>query len=522
MTILIVDDDPLCVNGIANSLPFDMMGIHNVHKAYSMSQAQEIFANNPIDILLCDIEMPRGNGIDLVTWVRQGNYETICIFLTSFSLFEYASSAIKLQIFDYVLKPCEYTKLRDVLIAACDKVRSNRVKKQMELSGEYWNDTYKERLNQFWAALLLNRISSEPEQLKRELQLHHLDAALASQRYYLFVFVLIPHAEMTTWTDESSWKYAISNITNELLFATPAITYEHVFSVITPENAFNNEELYYNTCRQLVDTLSSVCPAEWVGYCSPPCAIEELNAVGQQLRRQYSERFSYRSTVFRPDILYTPIPAPTFSDEIWQNYILSNRPDAILGDLEEYFRRPCHNAYYDRQTIQMLYHQVVRCSYSALKSCFLAIPQDLMDEGQNRTVVYGSIHAFLQWVSHTVTEVTTCISQNDASASVIGKISTYIHENISSDLNRDELANVVHLHPNYLSALFHQQTGMSLSEFITAERLKEARRLLLSTDLPVNEIAIRTGFSNISYFSKIFKEDTGTTPLKYRKGKASL
>ena len=100
MTLLIVDDEPLSVEGIAATVAGSSLGFDLVYKAYSMKQAQECFQKNKIDILLSDIEMPRGSGIDLVQWVRDNQFDTLCIFLTSFSRFEYASSAIKLQIFD--------------------------------------------------------------------------------------------------------------------------------------------------------------------------------------------------------------------------------------------------------------------------------------------------------------------------------------------------------------------------------------------------------------------------------------
>ena len=135
MTILIVDDEPLSVDGIAASLPWEALSIDHVLKAYSSEQAKKLFSQQQIDILLSDIEMPRGGGIELVQWVREKKFDTLCIFLTSYSRFEYASSAIKLQIFDYVLKPCEYEKLTEVIRSACTKVNEDSKKKKKRAVG---------------------------------------------------------------------------------------------------------------------------------------------------------------------------------------------------------------------------------------------------------------------------------------------------------------------------------------------------------------------------------------------------
>lgn len=518
MTILIVDDEPLSVDSIADSLSWDTLGIEKVYKAYSLKQAQEVFSLHTIDILLCDIEMPRGNGIELVEWIRKKEYDTVCIFLTSFSRFEYASSAIKLQIFDYVLKPCEYSKLTKVIANACHKVKENHEKKQKELSGVYWLDSCQTRTNQFWHELLISEIPSDLAYLKKELEWRHLDSSLSDRKYYLLLLILIPGEKMADWKDEFSWKYALNNIITELLTAPPVLAYDNLFSVISPEDGFTDKKTFYDVCKELISTLKQLLPAEFIGYCSPACKMEEVNAMGQLLRKEYSEKYSFHSTLFLPDILYTPHQPPNFSDELWQNSLMANHPERILYDLENYFARPSHNEYFDNQTIQHIYHQLVRVTFNVLKTCSLSMPKDLINENQDsKTVVYRSISEFLHWARHIVTEVAKLISSRDASDSAIGKLIKYIQDNISSDLNRTELTQIVHLHPDYLSALFHQQTGLSLSEYITSERLKEARRLLLSTDLPVNEIAIRTGFPNISYFSKIFKKETGSTPLKYRK-----
>lgn len=109
------------------------------------------------------------------------------------------------------------------------------------------------------------------------------------------------------------------------------------------------------------------------------------------------------------------------------------------------------------------------------------------------------------------------ITEQNSSASMIHTLTTYIKEHLGNDLNRAELTQVVHLHPDYLSTVFHQKMGISLSEYVNQERLNKAKNLLLTTKLPVSEVAIGSGFPNISYFSKLFKEREGLTPLQYRK-----
>ncbi len=94
---------------------------------------------------------------------------------------------------------------------------------------------------------------------------------------------------------------------------------------------------------------------------------------------------------------------------------------------------------------------------------------------------------------------------------------SYIREHFSDpDLNLETLAGVVHLTPDYLSASFKEETGKNLKRYLTDVRIAEARRLLLETNEPVTEIALRTGYSSNHYFAKTFRRETGYTPSEYR------
>lgn len=101
--------------------------------------------------------------------------------------------------------------------------------------------------------------------------------------------------------------------------------------------------------------------------------------------------------------------------------------------------------------------------------------------------------------------------------STIEIIQDCIRRNLSSpDLNRQLIAEFVHMNPDYISAIFSRQTGESLTSFILKERLKAAKVMLATTDYSLQEISYRTGFSSPSYFHRQFKKSVGVTPKRYR------
>jgi AraC-like DNA-binding protein len=95
-------------------------------------------------------------------------------------------------------------------------------------------------------------------------------------------------------------------------------------------------------------------------------------------------------------------------------------------------------------------------------------------------------------------------------------IMRWIEDHFQEEVSLEHLAEETHLSKNYVSRIFHQETGSSITDYLTARRIKEGCRLLETTTLPVEEIGIRIGFSNVSYFVQLFKKVVGTTPLQYR------
>ncbi|MBP3683783.1 MAG: helix-turn-helix domain-containing protein [Oscillospiraceae bacterium] len=109
----------------------------------------------------------------------------------------------------------------------------------------------------------------------------------------------------------------------------------------------------------------------------------------------------------------------------------------------------------------------------------------------------------------------------DATAQRIQEAQTYIRENLGQDISRTEVAEMVHLNEEYFSKMFHKYAGCTFKEYVMAERMQQAQRLLKHSRLTVSLIASKVGYDNFSYFSKAFKRATGMTPQEYRKAHSS-
>jgi len=101
----------------------------------------------------------------------------------------------------------------------------------------------------------------------------------------------------------------------------------------------------------------------------------------------------------------------------------------------------------------------------------------------------------------------------------LGRIQTtinFIQDNLNQPLSIDELAAQVQVSPTHFRRLFKKATGMSTHQFITHMRMKKARELLISTDVPLIHIAESMGFSSQSHFTSSFKKVHAVSPARYR------
>lgn len=129
-TAMIVDDEVIAVRSMKKRINWKEFGIDKVYEANSMKQAIEIFRETEIDILLCDIEMPGGSGLELFEWVKGYFPYVECIYITCHPDFEYIRKAMRLGSFDYLLKPIDYEELHEVLGKAVKRADSNMLIKE--------------------------------------------------------------------------------------------------------------------------------------------------------------------------------------------------------------------------------------------------------------------------------------------------------------------------------------------------------------------------------------------------------
>ena len=113
------------------------------------------------------------------------------------------------------------------------------------------------------------------------------------------------------------------------------------------------------------------------------------------------------------------------------------------------------------------------------------------------------------------------VTENDTSGrnTVEKEMVSYIQQNFTETISLKEFGEQFHLSEKYISRYFKEHFHITISQYVTYLRLKHAKQLLQDTDIPVTEIAMQSGYQNISYFIRSFKKTYEVSPLQYRKNK---
>ncbi|RHP33370.1 helix-turn-helix domain-containing protein [Lachnotalea sp. AF33-28] len=122
MNIMIVDDEQPAIEGLLHLIDWQSYGFEHIYTARSMTEAMGVLKEDAVEIMICDIEMPGGSGIDLLKWVREHCCEMEVVLLTAYENFSYAKDAVSYGCLEYLLKPPVPEELKAVLNRAVEKI----------------------------------------------------------------------------------------------------------------------------------------------------------------------------------------------------------------------------------------------------------------------------------------------------------------------------------------------------------------------------------------------------------------
>ncbi len=137
----------------------------------------------------------------------------------------------------------------------------------------------------------------------------------------------------------------------------------------------------------------------------------------------------------------------------------------------------------------------------------------------NEVSTLNNVERLCDWIIKVLNRFSECMYniENINNFHVIQKAMEYINDNISSNISLDSVAEHVYLSPSYFSRLFKKEMGINLIDYLNKIRVEESKKYLIDFKIPLSDVAHAVGFSDQSYYTKVFKKIEGVSPGQYRK-----
>lgn len=162
LKIIIADDETIIREGLKTSIQWEALNAELVGCACNGEQVLDIMAEQEPDICLIDICMPKIQGLELIERIKNSYPNAICIIVTGHDEFEYAHEAIKLKVFDYILKPIKEDRLNETLQKAGQVIKERlKVKEQLNRANEILKNNLGLLRDRFLNALISGKLSKD-------------------------------------------------------------------------------------------------------------------------------------------------------------------------------------------------------------------------------------------------------------------------------------------------------------------------------------------------------------------------
>lgn len=531
MIILLVDDQQSVLDGLLSGVNWAALGSPKVLMAGSAMQAKEMFAEHCIDIIVCDIEMPVENGISLFTWVRENHPHTQGIFLTSHAVFDYAQTALRLGSFEYLVQPIDYQDFEHCLKKLMEKIQMEQQGLSLSQIGSAVIENRESLVRHFWTNLILTENKKFLDKIEEDILLLGIPIDIRVKYIPILLTVKDEHISLGRWDTNS----AVNNIS--ALFTTCSeiagelnhsffiqLNDTHLLVIVRNQEdkeLFGTLGMWLDACRQ---SLSIHCGV-LVGSAS---SLNELDGEYQKMHMHRQANADEDDIVYLDRVKLLPADSrnierliSSFTDhDIWIRLFSHGEEEKLQVELEKNIavigsqKQVAYGAPY------LLYQQITSAFFSSLAARNVR-EKDIYKNGDYLTLLVrarNSASDLRAWFEALILfNRTLPVVQGSTEHALVNKLKEYIGQNLDQNLSRKELAAQIYLSESYVSHLFTKETGESLADYIANCKIELAKQLLSTTAYPVSVVAMKAGYTNFSYFSKLFKKKTDLTPNEYRK-----
>ncbi|WP_339324018.1 response regulator [Paenibacillus sp. FSL W8-0194] len=505
--VLIVDDEPIIRKGLKGFIDWELHGLQLEGDCANGVEALELIQTKPIDILITDIKMPLMDGLQLTQKALQVNPDMKVVLISSYNEFDYVREGMKYGAVDYLLKPSLEAGELIIVLDRC-KVMLQKQRQQVverQIFSEHVHKLERKRLEQEIIRWLVT------EQAK----MRFTDIFGETTEAYVCAFGVLDGLEK--W-QELYGKLHISIIYEEIQAcfydqipqgSAPILAGEGIFMIFPQEG---DTELILEQLKSRIE--SDLHVSITLGFCVEQA--DEWLERGLKKSREASVRRFYegagKSFKWKDSTSYTFKPSP---ESIPLHRILDMIREArdTATVLECFVSRWKKRKNPPDQVKNEAYELLSALAYSFGDAKLLADTRDRILHSETLDGLIETINGLVDEMKHPGFLVSTDRGQG---GQLINNAIDYIKSRFTDELTLQEVADFIHVSKSYFSNLFKKHTGQNFIDYVIDLRLHEAKRLLLMKEYKIYEVAEKSGFNDVKYFSRLFKKITQMTPVEYR------
>lgn len=532
LKMIIADDEIIVREGLLDIINWNEYGVEIIGEATDGQEAFDLCMKLKADILLTDIRMPFMDGLEAAMKMKESGANIKIIFFSGIQDFNYAKTAVNVNAEGYILKPLEVNELKEVISKVVNKVLAEREREtrfsQLKLQMQENFGTLREK---FLRNLVLGVYKNEQDIVEK---LNYFKIAFRNDESICVAVIQIDEYYGLTRDysegDKQLLNFAVTNISDEILE-----NYTTGNSFCINENEFVLIFKYDNLMENKLDLMLNDLMTCLKGFVKASLSV----GVGKKVTAVYEAAISYKAAATalqykfytgKGSIMHINDMHPTDANNLFadllekENRLMSliklgdeNATEELLNDI---FTHLCSDKAYTIEYVQGVCAEFV---YITSRSIY-ELGENLDNILKSRVEILEDIYSkedifdLKAYMCGILTSVAEHFSKKytQKNGKVISDIKSIIEKSYMKDISINRISEQVFLSPNHISMIFRQETGETITDYITKIRMEKAKELLGNLDNKILEVAEAVGYEDASYFSKVFKKYTGIYPQKFR------
>ena len=501
MRILIVEDEIKIRVGISR-----LITSHTQHtvvgEAKNGKEGLEMINRYHPQLVISDIRMPVMDGLEMLEEAVKQGHHCHFVILSGYSEFEYAQTALRYGVDDYLLKPLapeDVTELLDKIQEKIDKEEARSVQTTEGMIREILTGGRKD-MTDIFQELFENQVFIKD----RPVFVAAGYTGNTSQKY--------SQALLGQW-DKMKETYPQLHIFCVVLENT-----QEMFVLVQGE--IEEKELEKKLNRRVYQNVSEKDQPVWTFVALNK--LEEIQGAVERMRNYYlyGIRIGYREIITEEKVngsAEEEFQYPIQLENRMQTAICKTAAERLREEADyfiNYTKEMQCNPRYIRRTYKKMLTFMEHVCHEVNPEAYKMFQNQDLEKAASEMVTSGELEVVFRKAVEIIIESKD--KKEDIRNYAIRRAINFIREHYNENISLDMLAERLEITPEYLSALFNKEVGINFSTFLKQFRISQAKRLLKGSDDKIYEIAQLVGYNDPKYFNRVFKDEVGMSPGDYR------